>query len=173
MSRNLLSRLRRAFARANRRVKSSDGLMHLLLSLRKALLYLLVVVFLIFEEVWEVLRDFFVWSRYYRLVIARVNGYCSRQNRYVVLLIYLSLFLPMELLGLASAALMAGGYVVWGVVVYLSKGLIAIPAIDIFVANKEKLLSFSFVRRVYELLQRFKQSDIYRSVVQLIARMKW
>ena len=172
MIRKTAQRLRKTFARANRRIRTSDGLMHLLLLLSKALLYMLVVVFLVFEEVWEALRDLLVWRKHYVRAMAAVNAFCRNQSRYVVLAIYLSLFVPMEMLGLASAALVASGHAVWAAAVYLSKGLIAIPAIDIFVGNRGKLLSFGLIRWVYGLLNRLKQSEAYLSVVHLMGKQK-
>jgi len=172
MIKKTAQRLRKAFARANRRIKSSDGLMHLLLLLRKAVLYVLVVIFLVFEEVWDVLRDLLVWRKHYARAMAAINGYSSTRSRYVVLAIYLSLFVPMEILGLASAALMASGHVAWAVAIYLSKGLIAVPAIDIFVANREKLLSFSLINYGYGLLMRFKHSPVYLATLEQLGRLK-
>ncbi|WP_456403924.1 hypothetical protein [Thiolapillus sp.] len=172
MIRRTAGRLRKAFARANRRIKSSDGLMHLLLLLRKALLYLLVVIFLIFEEVWEALHNLLVWRKHYGRMMAAINAYSRQQSRYVVLGIYLSLFVPMELLGLASAALLTSGYPVWAVLVYLSKGLIAVPAIDIFVGNKEQLLSFSLINYGYSKLQQLKQSAVYVSMLRQLGVAK-
>jgi hypothetical protein len=164
--------LRRALARTRRRVRGSDGLMYLLLLLRNLLLHVLVLGFLVFEEIWEVLRDLLAFRRYYPRLMAAVNGFAGRQNRHVVLLIYLSLFIPMELLGLASAALAAEGHWKSALLVYVSKGLVAMPAIDIFVANRQKLLSFGVIRWVYDQLLRFKQSDVYLSVVDFIGRRK-
>ena len=164
--------LRRALAGTRRRIRASDGLMSLLLRLRNLFLYALVLVFLVFEEVWEVLRDLLAFRRYYPRLMAAVNAYTSRQNRYLVLFIYLSLFVPMELLGLASAALAAEGYWKSALLMYASKGLVAIPAIDIFVANRDKLLSFGVIAWGYGLLQRFKQSEVYLSVVDALGRQK-
>lgn len=164
--------LRKALARTRRRIHSSDGLMWLLLMLRNLLLYVLVLGFLVFEEVWEVLHDLLAWRKYYPRLMVAINGFATRQNRYMVLLIYLSLFIPMELLGLFSAALVAEGFWKTALLVYVSKGFIAIPAIDIFVANKGKLLSFWAIARGYGLLLRFKHSDVYLSAVGLVKQVK-
>ena len=172
MIKQLARRLQRGFARANRRLKSSDGLLHLLLILRKALLFVLVLIFLIFEEVWDALHSLLVWRKHYGKLIVAVNGYCQKKSRYVVLGIYLSLFIPMEVLGLLSAALVGSGHPGWAILVYLSKGLIAIPAIDIFVGNKEKLLSFSAIRYGYEKLVQLKQSSVYVNTVNRMKQVK-
>jgi len=160
--------LLRALAETRRRFRRSDGLAFALLWLRKLLLYALVLVFLVFEEVWEVLRDLLAFRRYYPRLMAVINAFAARQNRYLVLCIYLSLFVPMELLGLASAALAAEGYWKSALLMYASKGLVAVPAIDIFIANKEKLLSFSLIAWVYGLLLRFKSSDVYQHTLALM-----
>ncbi len=164
--------LLRAMAETRRRIRASDGLMYLLLWLRNLLLYGLVLVFLVFEEVWEVLHDLLALRRYYPRLMAVVNGFADRQNRYVVLFIYLSLFLPMELLGLASAALAAEGHWKSALLVYVSKGLVAVPAIDIFSSNRDKLLSFGLIAWAYGLLQRFKSSDIYLGSIDMIRRIR-
>lgn len=172
MIRKLARKVRRAFAHANLRIKNSDGLMHLLLLARKAALFLLVLIFLVFEEIWDALHSLLVWRKHYGRGIAAVNNYCRRQNRYVVLAIYLSLFLPMEILGLLSAALVGSGYPGWAILVYVSKGLIAIPSIDIFIGNKEKLLSFSLIRYGYGKLVQLKESAIYLNTVNKLKQLK-
>ncbi|WP_457675964.1 hypothetical protein [Thiolapillus sp.] len=164
--------LRKALVRTRRRIRASDGLMYLLLRLRNLLLYILVLGFLVFEEIWEVLRDLLAFRHYYPRLMAAVNRFAARQNRYLVLFIYLSLFVPMELLGLASAALVAEGYWKSALLMYASKGLVAIPAIDIFVANRNKLLSFGFIAWSYGLLLRFKRSEIYQSVVDFMGKAR-
>lgn len=164
--------LLRAMAETRRRIRASDGLMYLLLRLRNLLLYGLVLVFLVFEEVWEVLRDLLAIHRYYPRLMAAINRFTARRSRYVVLLIYLSLFLPMELLGLASAALAAEGHWKSALLLYVSKGLVAVPAIDIFSVNRDKLLSFGVIAWGYDLLQRFKASDVYRGTVGMMKRIR-
>ncbi len=164
--------LLRAMAETRRRIRASDGLIYLLLWLRNLLLHMLVLGFLVFEEIWEVLRDLLAFRRYYPRLMAAINGFTARRSRYFVLLIYLSLFVPMELLGLASAALAAEGYWKSALLMYASKGLIAIPAIDIFSANRDKLLSFSLIAWAYGLLQRFKSSDVYLGTIDMIRRVR-
>ncbi len=164
--------LLRAMADTRRRIRASDGLIYLLLWLRNLLLHVLVLGFLVFEEIWEVLRDLLAFRRYYPRLMAVINGFTARRSRYFVLLIYLSLFVPMELLGLASAALAAEGHWKSAILVYVSKGLIAIPAIDIFSANRDKLLSFGFIAWGYGLLQRFKASDVYQGTVGMMKRIR-
>jgi len=164
--------LRHALASTRRRIRASDGLMYLLLWLRKLLLYVLVLGFLLFEEIWEVLRDLLAFRRYYPRLMAAINRFAARRNRYLVLLIYLALFIPMELLGLASAALAAEGHWKSAFLVYASKGLVAIPAIDVFTANKDKLLSFGIIQWAYDQLQCLKRSEVYLSVVGLVRRQK-
>ena len=164
--------LLRAMAETRRRIRASDGLMYLLLWLRNLLLHVLVLGFLVFEEIWEVLRDLLAFRRYYPRLMAAINGFTARRSRYLVLLIYLSLFLPMELLGLASATLAAEGHWKSALLVYVSKGLVAVPAIDIFSANRDKLLSFGLIAWAYGLLQRFKSSDIYLGTIDTIKRVR-
>ncbi len=158
--------LRRALARINRRIRRSDGLAYFLLWLRKFFFYLLVLIFLLFEAVWEVLHDLLVQPRIYAYSIDVINHFCQGQNRYVVLAVYLSLFVPMEMLGLMSAALAASGHIALAGLVYASKGLIAIPAIDVFVANQEKLRSFRLIDWGYQQIQALKHSRTYQSVLK-------
>jgi hypothetical protein len=172
MIKQLARRIRRAFAHANRRIKSSDGLMHLLLLLRKAALFLLVLIFLVFEEIWDALHNLLVWREHYGRGIAAVNRYLQDRNRYAVLGTYLSLFVPMEILGLLAAALVGSGHPGWAILVYLSKGLIAIPAIDIFIGNKEKLLSFSAINYGYTKLLQLKKTSVYLNTVSRLKRLK-
>lgn len=162
--------LRRSLVKANRRLKRSDGLAWLLSGVRRLLLYVVVLVFLMFEEIWDVLHDVLFRPRVYQRGMAWLNGFSAGQNRYVVLLIYLSLFIPMEILGLMSAALAASGQMVLAVLVYASKGLIAVPAIDVFTANAEKLRSFAAIEWAYQKIQQLKHSSTYLAIVD---RLKW
>ena len=164
--------LRRSLVAANRRLKRSDGLAWLLSGIRRLLLYVLVLVFLVFEEIWDVLHDILFRPRFYQRAMTWVNDFSAGQNRYVVLLVYLSLFIPMEILGLMSAALAASGQMFLAVLVYASKGLIAVPAIDVFVANEKKLRSFAVIEWVYQKIQQLKHSSTYLVMVDRFKRLK-
>lgn len=145
--------------------------------LKRLLLYPLVLLFILFEEL--IYRKFigpvFAIIRQWAL-IRRFNDYIGQQSRYVILVMFLSFFTVAEVLGFVSLALLASAQVLMGVIFYLVKTLLALYSFMLLELHKEKLFSFLWFSFVYKKIISFvhfvKASSIYREIASTANKIK-
>ena len=148
--------------------------------LRSSLLFLqttLILIYLLLEElVWHNIAEPIVKYLKYLNLAKRVELFLKRQNRYVVLVIFLSMFIVAEGLGLLTPIFIAKGLAFMGVVMYGFKIVLATFAFWIFNTQKEALLSFKFIdysyRKITFYIDKIKHSELYISVVTRLKEIK-
>ena len=133
------------------------------------LLTVLILIYLILEEViWERIAEP-VYEFFHGLrLLQKVEDKVRALNRYVLLGIFLSLFVLVELVGLIAIGLLAKGLIIPGIVIYAGKIPIAAFTFWLFRIAQDKLMSFAWFKWCYDgvqtILIKIKTSVVYASV---------
>ncbi|WP_456392591.1 hypothetical protein [Nitratifractor sp.] len=139
--------------------------------------YLLVVIFILFEElVWEgIAEPIYGYLRSLKL-LRRLELLVGRLNRYVLLILFVALFVAVEMAGIAAGVLLVNGMVFYGMALYALKIPIAAFVFWLFRVSREKLLDFRWFRWSYEkilaLLSWLKALPVYRDTLEKIHLLK-
>jgi len=138
---------------------------------------LLVIVFILFEEIiWEgVARPIYTYIHSLKL-LQRVEAWLQGVNATVILVIFVVMLASVEMLGIYAGVLFVSGYVLQGVLLYLSKIPIAAFTFWMFRVTKEKLMRFGWFRWLYEkimaAIEWLKSLEIYRSTMHTLKKTK-
>jgi hypothetical protein len=135
---------------------------------------LLVGIYIVLEElVWDNIAEPIYNFIHGLKILQKVEAMISRLDRHALLVIFLALFTQVELLGIVALKLMATGQVIAGTLLYAGKIPVAAFTFWLFNISKEKLMTFGWFRRLYELvvlaIHKIKSSAIHRHI---IARLK-
>jgi hypothetical protein len=139
--------------------------------------FLLVVVYLLFEEL--------IWDR----LIVPIDNYISSlkilqsleqkllaTNRVVIVILFVALFVVVELVGIVAAGIALSGNVVGGVLLYLSKIPIAAFTFWMFGVVKIQLMTFGWFKLSYEKLMSaiewIKSTSAYKTIMLRIHNLK-
>lgn len=139
--------------------------------------YLLVVVFILFEElIWEgIAEPIYGYLRSLK-VLQRLELFVSSLNRYVLLTLFVGLFAAVESAGIAAGVLLVNGMVFYGIALYALKIPIAAFVFWLFRVSRERLLDFGWFRWSYEkiitLFDWFKALPVYRDTLEKLASFK-
>ena len=133
------------------------------------LLTIIVFNYILFEEiVWEsIARPIITYLQELRIV-QRAEAHIRGYNRYIILLLFLSLFLFVELLGIAAGALFLSGNFLFGLLLYFFKIPIAMFTFWLFRITESKLMKFRWFAYLYNrliwLIEKMKATEVYRQV---------
>jgi len=151
--------------------------MKLLNKLLLPIQYLLVFLFIVFEEfIWEgiakpVAEYLASWG-----ILQRLERFITGLNRYVILVLFLLIFVAVELAGVTAGVLMVQGMFLPGLMIYALKIPIAAFTFWLFRVSRKKLMSFGWFAWVYDRLifwlGRLKSTEIYRRSLAMIKEMK-
>jgi uncharacterized membrane protein len=146
--------------------------------LKHLLLTLIVVTYILFEElIWEgvvipahtYISSLHIYERFITFV-------SSNTNRYVILLLFIAPFIAGEGLGIISGVLAVNLHLVLAIVVYLLKIPLVFIALSVLNAGKEKLMSFIWFAKSYNLitlmLDKIKHSEIYTTISAFAKNIK-
>ena len=134
-----------------------------------ALLTVLVLIYLILDElIWERIAEPIYKFIHGLKILHKVEIAIVSLNRYALLILFLSLFAAVELLGVVAIGLFAQGLVIPGVILYIGKIPIAAFTFWMFKIAQDKLLTFVWFKYCYELLlsilHKIKTSPVYLNV---------
>lgn len=129
----------------------------------------LVFVYIIFEElVWETLAKPIYNFVHSLKILQKVEVLIHKLHRLVLLIIFLTLFVQVELLGFVAVALFAKGQVYSGVLLYMGKIPVGAFTFWLFNISKDKLMTFGWFKSSYEyimyLIEKIKASQIYQDI---------
>ena len=139
--------------------------------------YLLVFLFIVFEElIWEgIAIPVGTYLQSLRL-LQKLEIVIRGMNRYLLLVLFVGLFVSVELAGITAGVLIVQGMGLLGVLLYALKIPIAAFTFWLFRISREKLLSFAWFRWAYLKLLTFldwlKSRQIYRQSMDLFKRVK-
>ena len=139
--------------------------------------YLLVFLFIVFEEfIWEgIAVPVGEYLRSLRLLQALERA-VRRMNRYLILVLFVLLFGGVELAGVTAGVLIVQGMLLPGFLLYGLKIPIAAFTFWLFGVSREQLLSFAWFAWAYEKILAFlawlKSREIYRKSMAAVHRLK-
>ncbi len=139
--------------------------------------YLLVFLFIVFEEfIWEgIAVPVGTYLQSLRL-LQSLESLIRRMNRYLLLVLFVALFVSVELAGVTAGVLVVRGMGLFGVLLYALKIPIAAFTFWLFRISRDKLLSFAWFRWVYAKLLLFldwlKSRKIYLRSMEIFRRIK-
>ncbi len=129
----------------------------------------LVFAYIIFEElVWETIAKPIYEFIHSLKILQKVELLIHKLHRLVLLIVFLILFIQVELLGFVAVALLAKGQVYSGVLLYMGKIPIGAFTFWLFRISKDKLMTFSWFKATYDfimnLIDKIKASQIYQDI---------
>ncbi len=140
-------------------------------------LTVLVFVYILFEElVWETIaKPVFDYLHRLRL-LQKLEHVINRFPAWIVLLLFLTLFIAVEGIGLLAGVLALQGNIIVASLLYISKIPFAAFAFWLFRISKQKLLGIGWFRYTYDFMMRqidkIKASEIYRNIKVQTTRIK-
>lgn len=141
------------------------------------ILTIAVLVYILFEEL--------IWERFAQPVIRYIQGLkilkklevsLQYANSKMILVIFLSMFVAVEFLGVYAGALFLEGKMIHGMILYATKIPIAAFTFWLFGVSKHKLMEFGWFATSYlwimDLIEKIKSSEIYRNIKEKTAALK-
>jgi len=138
---------------------------------------LLVVIFIVFEEVvWEgIAKPIYLFVHELQL-LQKIQRKLQSVNRYLLLVIFITLLVGVELAGVTAGIMAVKGMVWSAMLLYGLKIPIAAFTFWLFHVTEKKLLSFEWFRYLYEqtvaLFAWIKHREIYQETTALMQRIK-
>ena len=137
----------------------------------------LVFVYIIFEElVWETLAKPIYKFLHSLKLLRKLEFFIQKLSPFVVLVIFVSLFIQVELLGIFAVALLAKGNVLTSILLYSAKIPIGAFTFWLFKISKDKLLTFGWFKSSYEFvlrwIEKIKATQTYKDVKIRTTAMK-
>lgn len=138
---------------------------------------ILVIGFIIFEElIWNTFAKPIIQYLDRLKIFAAMKDAFVRMNRHLLLTVFLVNFFVAEYLGILSGIKVVSGDVVLGIVIYSLKIPIAAFTFWLFKLTKDKLMSFHWLKVVYEytmnLMDKLINSSIHVYVKSLVVDMR-
>ena len=139
--------------------------------------FTLVFLFILFEEIiWEGIAKP-IYNKIEALHITqKIESKIAHTNRYVVLVVFLVLLLGVEAAGLLAGVFFVQGYVLLGLLLYITKIPIAAFVFWLFKVAKSKLLSFDWFSWTYKKLMAgidwLKATAIYQDTIAYMKLLK-
>jgi hypothetical protein len=137
--------------------------------LMKYLKFLLVILFIIFEEViWNKIgKPAYTLVKNLKIMQRFKNWVSNVKHRYLVLGIFMIPFILMEVSSLFAISALTKGMIYTGIGLYTVKILLTAPVVIIFNSAKSQLVSFWIIKYSYGMILRFKRSATFRRVKQI------
>lgn len=137
--------------------------------LRKSLESILVILYIVFEElIWNTIAEP-VYLYFKQLaILKRLERFFLPLNRYLLLLAFILLLSFAEGMGLLSGVLFIRGYLKTAFVIYITKIPIAVLTFWLFNLCQEKLMSFRWLEVSYtwvmDIIHRWVNSAVYQTI---------
>ncbi|WP_294956257.1 hypothetical protein, partial [Sulfurovum sp.] len=145
-------------------------LQHLQHKILILLQFLLVLTFILFEElIWEGIAKPLYTFVHSLKVLQKVEVWLHGVNASVILVIFVLMLVSVELLGIYAGVLFVSGQILLGIMLYISKIPIAAFTFWMFRVTEDKLMRFGWFKWIYGKIMAFidwiKTLDIYRDTM--------
>jgi len=94
------------------------------------------------------------------------------EHRYLLLIIFLTPFIFMEIASLMAISALAKGLIVTGIGLYTIKLLLTAPVVIIFNVSKKILVTFPVIKYSYGMILNLKRSSVFRQTKKAISIIK-
>ena len=138
---------------------------------------ILVTIYIVLEElVWETIAEPIYTFIHGLSILQKTEEFINKLNRHVLLVLFLTLFTQVELLGIFALKLIGTGKVIAGATLYAGKIPVAAFTFWLFRLSKEKLMTFGWFKQAYDLvitiMEKIKSSAIYQRISARIKAVK-
>jgi hypothetical protein len=137
----------------------------------------LVFLYIIFEEIiWNIIAEpIYNFLESFRIV-QKIDKLLRSTNRYTILILFVVLFVAVELLGIVAGGLLVSGKIIFGVGLYITKIPIAVFTFWMFKVVKSKLMTFDWFKVSFDMLDKIintiKNSSMYKSTLEIFIKTK-
>ncbi len=136
-----------------------------------------VLSYIIFEElIWERIAEPFIGYLNNLKILKKIEYWIKKIDSRVMLIIFLILFIKVELLGIYAGMLLVQGKIIAGSLLYLTKIPIAAFTFWLFGVSKSKLLKFRWFSISYNyimtIIDRIKHSITYINIKDRIQKIR-
>ncbi len=133
------------------------------------LLTLAVLVYILFEElIWERFATPIINYFNSLKILSSLEDVLQKFPSWLIMILFLLMFVPVELLGIYAGKLFLEGKVIHGALIYAGKIPIAAFTFWLFRVSKEKLLEFGWFEKSYlwimAWIEKIKTSEIYHNI---------
>lgn len=138
---------------------------------------ILVTVYIILEElVWDNIAEP-IYSFIHGLsILQKAEEFINQLNRHVLLVLFLTLFTQVELLGIFALKLIGTGKIIAGTTLYAGKIPVAAFTFWLFRVSKEKLMTFGWFKQAYDIvisiIEKIKMSSIHQRIATRLKSVK-
>ncbi|MEE9492311.1 MAG: hypothetical protein V3W04_02880 [Gammaproteobacteria bacterium] len=136
------------------------------------IIYAAVVAYTILETFWEYVSDVLFTYTPLRLFSIKIHDTLENKSEYLILAVFILHFVAMEAAAIMSGKAFLSGNIMLGLLMYLVKGILAVPVFRFFTVEKEHLLKFKFIRVSYELVTWIKSSEYFIKVTAMFKKLK-
>jgi len=138
---------------------------------------LLVMIYIIFEElIWEGVAKPIYSAIHSLKILQKLEVKLQSINAYLILVVFVSLLLLVEMFGIYAGMLFVSGQVLLGLLLYISKIPIAAFTFWLFRATEDKLMQFAWFKWLYERIMHIiawiKSREVYISTMQRLKEFK-
>ena len=138
---------------------------------------ILVTVYIVLEElVWETIAEPIYTFIHGLSILQKAEEFINKLNRHVLLVLFLTLFTQVELLGIFALKLIGTGKVIAGTTLYAGKIPVAAFTFWLFRLSKEKLMTFGWFKQAYDLIisiiEKIKMSSIHQRIAAKLKPVK-
>ena len=135
----------------------------------RSILTLLVLIYLLLDElIWERIAEPIYQFIHGLKILQKVEIAIVSLNRYALLILFLSLFVAVELLGVVAIGLFAQGLIVPASILYTGKIPVTAFTFWVFKIAQSKLLTFIWFKYCYEsvlsVIHKIKTSSVYLNI---------
>ena len=139
--------------------------------------FILVFLFILFEEIiWEGIAQPIYEHIASLRILQKIEQGIHYLPRSLVLVLFVSLLLGVEGAGLFAGVLFVQGYVLFGLLLYITKIPIAAFTFWLFKVSKDKLLSFEWFAWLYDRVMKgiawLKEREIYQESMAMMRGLK-
>ncbi len=155
-------------------LKMSKILRFIFFKLLKFIEIILILCYLIIEEVLWVRIGLPIYRQLHKIqLLQHFEEYAEKKmNPWLLFILFLVPFVLMEIIGLISGKMFISGHFIWGILLYIGKGLFTPLVVFIFNAGKSKLLTFKIVKWSYHFILWLQQTVLYQSIIEKIGKLK-
>ena len=138
---------------------------------------ILVTIYIVLEElIWENIAEPIYTFIHGLSILHKAEAFINELNRHVLLVLFLALFIQVELLGIVALQMIGTGNVIAGAALYAGKIPVAAFTFWLFRISKEKLMTFEWFKQAYDLvisvIVKIKMSSIHQRIAARLKSVK-
>jgi hypothetical protein len=138
---------------------------------------ILVTIYIVLEElIWENIAEPIYTFIHGLSILHKAEEFINELNRHVLLVLFLALFIQVELLGIFALQMIGTGNVIAGAALYAGKIPVAAFTFWLFRISKEKLMTFEWFKQAYDLvisvIVKIKMSSIHQRIAARLKSIK-